>query len=131
MTRDYKLTFIIDDDPVFVLLFKKIMLKIGHFEKVLNFENGQLALDALIEIFNNDEPFPDIIFLDINMPIMDGWEFLKALEKYKFKEDLNIYMVSSSIDPTEIKKSKKFKTVKRFISKPISASDFLKNLNDD
>lgn len=128
MIRNYKLTFIIDDDPVFVLLFKKIMLKIGQFDTVINFENGQLGLDALIKIFNNNERFPDIIFLDINMPIMDGWEFLKALEKYKFKEELNIYMVSSSIDSTEIKKSKKFKTVKRFISKPISASDFLKNL---
>lgn len=130
MNRNYKLTFIIDDDPVFVLLFKKIMLKIGKFETVLNFENGQLGLNALIEKFNNNEPFPDIIFLDINMPVMDGWEFLKALEKYKFKDKLNIYMVSSSIDPTEIKKSKKFKTVKRFISKPVSASDFLKNLKD-
>jgi CheY-like chemotaxis protein len=130
MIRNYKLTFIIDDDPVFVLLFKKIMLKIGQFETVLNFENGQLALDILIEKFNNNEPFPDIIFLDINMPVMDGWEFLKALEKYKFKDELNIYMVSSSIDPTEIKKSKKFKTVKRFISKPVSASDFLKNLKE-
>ncbi len=130
MIRNYKLTFIIDDDPVFVLLFKKIMLKIGQFETILNFENGQLGLSALIEKFNNNEPFPDIIFLDINMPVMDGWEFLKALEKYKFKDELNIYMVSSSIDPTEIKKSKKFKTVKRFISKPVSASDFLKNLKD-
>ncbi len=130
MSRNYKLTFIIDDDPVFVLLFKKIMQKIGQFETVLNFENGQLALDDLIEKFNNKEPFPDIIFLDINMPVMDGWEFLKALEKYEFKDKLNIYMVSSSIDPTEIKKSKKFKTVKRFISKPVSASDFLKNLKN-
>ncbi len=130
MIRNYKLTFIIDDDPVFVLLFKKIMQKIGQFETVLNFENGQLGLDALIEKFDNNEPFPDIIFLDINMPVMDGWEFLKALEKYKFKDELNIYMVSSSIDPTEIKKSKKFKTVKRFISKPVSASNFLKNLKD-
>jgi CheY-like chemotaxis protein len=130
MIRNYKLTFIIDDDPVFVLLFKKIMLKIGQFETVLNFENGQLALEALIEKFNNNEPMPDIIFLDINMPVMDGWEFLKALEKYKFKDKLKIYMVSSSIDPTEIKKSKNFKTVKQFISKPVAASDFLKNLKE-
>lgn len=129
MNRNYKLTFIIDDDPVFVLLFKKILLKLGQFETIQNFENGQLGLAALIEKFNNNDPFPDIIFLDINMPFMDGWEFLKALEKYPFKDDLTIYMVSSSIDPTEIKKSKKFKTVKRFISKPISANDFLKNLN--
>lgn len=128
MTQNYQLTFIIDDDPVFVLLFKKILIKLGKFETIVNFENGQIALDSLIEKFKNNEPFPDIVFLDINMPVLDGWEFLKALEKYKFKEELNIYMVSSSIDSTEIKKSKKYKSVKHFISKPISAIDFLKKL---
>lgn len=130
MIRNYKLTFIIDDDPVFVLLFKKILLKLGQFETILNFENGKLGLDTLIDKFKNNEPMPDIIFLDINMPVMDGWEFLKALEKYKFKDELNIYMVTSSIDPTEIKKAEKFKTVKQFISKPVSASNFLKNLKE-
>ena len=106
MNRNYNTTFIIDDDPVFVLLFKRIMLKIGRFETVFNYENGQLALDALIEKSNKNEPFPDIIFLDINMPIMNGWEFLSKLENQKFKNELTIYMISSSIDPTEIKKSK-------------------------
>lgn len=129
MTQNYQLTFIIDDDPVFVLLFKKILIKLGKFETIVNFENGQIALDSLIEKFKNNDPLPDIVFLDINMPVLDGWEFLKALEKYKFKEELNIYMVSSSIDSTEIKKSKKYKSVKNFISKPISAIDFLKKLD--
>lgn len=128
MNQNYQLTFIIDDDPVFVLLFKKILIKLGKFESILNFENGQLALDVLLEKFNNNEPLPDILFLDINMPILDGWEFLKAIEKYKFKDELNIYMVSSSIDSTEIKKSKKYKSVKNFISKPISSNDFLQKL---
>lgn len=128
MNQNYQLTFIIDDDPVFVLLFKKILIKLGKFETIVNFENGQIALNVLVEKFKNNEPLPDIIFLDINMPILDGWEFLKALEKYKFIDKLNIYMVSSSIDSTEIKKSKKYKSVKNFISKPISATDFLKKL---
>lgn len=128
MTQNYSLTYIIDDDPVFVLLFKKILLKLGKFETILNYENGQIALDALIEKENNNEPMPNIIFLDINMPVLDGWEFLKALEKYNFKDKLNIYMVSSSIDSTEINKSKKHKYVKNFISKPISAIDFLQKL---
>jgi CheY-like chemotaxis protein len=128
MTQNYSLTYIIDDDPVFVLLFKKILLKLGKFETILNYENGQTALDALIEKENNNEPMPNIIFLDINMPVLDGWEFLKALEKYNFKDKLNIYMVSSSIDSTEINKSKKHKYVKNFISKPISAIDFLQKL---
>lgn len=128
MTQNYPLTYIIDDDPVFVLLFKKILRKLGKFETILNFENGQIALDALIEKENNNEPMPNIIFLDINMPVLDGWEFLKALEKYNFKDKLNIYMVSSSIDSTEINKSKKHKYVKNFISKPISAIDFLQKL---
>jgi CheY-like chemotaxis protein len=128
MTQNYSLTYIIDDDPVFVLLFKKILLKLGKFETILNYENGQTALDDLIEKENNNEPMPNIIFLDINMPVLDGWEFLKALEKYNFKDKLNIYMVSSSIDSTEINKSKKHKYVKNFISKPISAIDFLQKL---
>jgi len=128
MNQNYQLTFIIDDDPVFVLLFKKILIKLGKFETIVNFENGQIALNVLVEKFKNNEPLPDIVFLDINMPILDGWEFLKALEKYKFIDKLIIYMVSSSIDSTEIKKSKKYKSVKNFISKPISATDFLKKL---
>jgi CheY-like chemotaxis protein len=128
MTQNYSLAYIIDDDPVFVLLFKKILLKLGKFETILNYENGQIALDDLIEKENNNEPMPNIIFLDINMPVLDGWEFLKALEKYNFKDKLNIYMVSSSIDSTEINKSKKHKYVKNFISKPISAIDFLQKL---
>ena len=61
---------------------------------------------------------------------MNGWEFLSKLENQKFKNELTIYMISSSIDPTEIKKSKEFKTVKRFISKPVSASNFLKKLKN-
>jgi CheY-like chemotaxis protein len=130
MNQNYQLTYIIDDDPVFVLLFKKILTKLGKFDTILNFENGQLALDALIEKNKTNAPLPNIVFLDINMPILDGWEFLKAIEKYKFKEDLKIYMISSSIDSTEIKKSKKYTFVKNFISKPISAKDFLKKLED-
>ena len=128
MTENYSLTYIIDDDPVFVLLFKKILLKLGKFETILNYVNGKIALDDLIEKENNNEPMPNIIFLDINMPVLDGWEFLKALEKYNFKDKLNIYMVSSSIDSSEINKSKKHKYVKNFISKPISAIDFLQKL---
>jgi len=58
------------------------------------------------------------------MPVLDGWEFLKALDKYKFKEDLKIYMISSSIDSIEIKNTKIFPFVKNYISKPISAKDF-------
>jgi len=128
MNQNYQLTFIIDDDPVFVLLFKKILSKLGVFETVINFENGQLALESLIEKFKNNLPFPNVIFLDINMPVLDGWEFLKALDKYKFKDDLKIYMISSSIDSIEIKKYKKYPFVKNYISKPISAKDFLKKL---
>mgnify|MGYP006347086475 FL=1 len=128
MTQNYSLAYIIDDDPVFVLLFKKILLKLGKFETILNYENGKIALDDLIEKENNNEPMPNIIFLYINMPVLDGWEFLKALEKYNFKDKLNIYMVSSSIDSSEINKSKKHKYVKNFISKPISAIDFLQKL---
>jgi CheY-like chemotaxis protein len=61
------------------------------------------------------------------MPVLDGWQFLEILDKYTFKKDLKIYVVSSSIDKNEIEKAKTFNFVKNFISKPISV-DFLEKL---
>lgn len=117
-------TFIIDDDPIFVLLFKKIIQKSGRFNRVQNFPDGQYAIEELIKMNDQGSGMPDIIFLDLNMPNIDGWQFLDALEKHSFISKLNIYIVSSSIDTHEIERAKQYKCVKNFISKPISLDFF-------
>ncbi|SFB24110.1 Response regulator receiver domain-containing protein [Flavobacterium swingsii] len=111
------LTYIIDDDKIFVFVLKKILKKNENFDEVLDFKNGEEVLDLLS---NKDNTLPNIILLDINMPVIDGWQFLEEIEKLPNKEKLNVFIMSSSIDTNDIEKSKLFSTVKDFISKPIN-----------
>lgn len=122
--KSFNSTFIIDDDPIFVLLFKKIIEKSERFNKVQNFPDGQFAIEELLKIHQEGSVLPDIIFLDLNMPNIDGWQFLEEIQKYNFINKLTIYIVSSSIDSHEIERAKQYQCVKNFISKPITFDFF-------
>ena len=122
--KSFNSTFIIDDDPIFVLLFKKIIEKSERFNKVQNFPDGQFAIEELLKIHQEGSVLPDIIFLDLNMPNIDGWQFLEEIQKHNFINKLNIYIVSSSIDSNEIERAKQYQCVKNFISKPITFDFF-------
>lgn len=112
-----ELTYIIDDDNIFVFVLKKLLEKNENFVQVRDFKNGE----DVIEILENDTAeFPDIILLDINMPVVDGWQFLQKLEELPNKDKLNIFVMSSSIDVADVEKAKQFTTVKNYISKPIN-----------
>ena len=126
--NNFKFTYIIDDDAIFVLVFKKILSNIETFEKINSVKNGKIALYELMKMNENNEKLPDIIFLDLNMPALDGWQFLDEIENLTFKDKLNIHVISSTIDSKEIDKSKKYKTVKSFIQKPTSARQLLQSL---
>ena len=115
--RKVNLTYIIDDDNIFVFVLKKILEKNENFDQVLDFKNGEEVLNILSD---KNNVFPNVILLDINMPVIDGWQFLEEIEKLPNKEKLNVFIMSSSIDTNDIEKSKSFSTVKDFISKPIN-----------
>ncbi len=125
----FEFTYIIDDDPIFVMVFKKILSNIDYFNKVDTVKNGFEALEGLKILDATNQKFPDIIFLDLNMPVLDGWQFLEALENLPFKEKLNIHVISSTIDKEEIERSKTFNVVKSFIHKPTSAKQLIQSLN--
>lgn len=110
------LTYILDDDKIFIFVLKKVIAKNNNFKTIIDFKNGEDVLNLL----KNDSNLPNIIFLDLNMPIIDGWQFLERIEKLDYKDKLNIFIMSSSIDKEDIEKSKKYSTVKDFISKPIN-----------
>jgi CheY-like chemotaxis protein len=110
-------TYIIDDDNIFIFVLKKIIEKNENFDQVLDFKNGKEVIKILSD---ENNIMPDIILLDINMPVIDGWQFLEEIEKLPNKNKLNIFIMSSSIDANDIEKSKSFSTVKDFISKPIN-----------
>lgn len=116
---DIKKTYIIDDDSIFTFVMKKLLDKHQGFGSVVDFKDGHEALNLL---FSKDADLPCIILLDLNMPLLDGWQFLDELQASKVWEQLNVFILSSSIDYHDIEKSKQYSVVKDFISKPIDHS---------
>ncbi len=113
-------TCIIDDDPIFVFGAKKIMEMADVSNTFIVFKNGKAALDGLKPILHHGKNIPDIILLDINMPIMDGWQFLDEFIKIDCKKTIKIYVVSSSIDPSDLERAEKYHIIEDYILKPIS-----------
>ena len=123
---------IIDDDDIFIYGTKKIMKKIDFCDEILVFNNGQEAMDGLKQLTAQNKKLPSVIFLDINMPIMDGWELLEDFIKIpnNNREHVIIYIISSSIDPMDIQKVQMYGLVNNYILKPIRIVDLEKVLND-
>ncbi|WP_299259322.1 response regulator [uncultured Aquimarina sp.] len=118
---------IIDDDSIYVNLVKRIIEAKQLCQNLLVFENGKEALEYFEAILSslNEDSIPEIIFLDLNMPVMDGWEFLEKFIKIKnkFGKVITLYIVSSSINPLDIKKAKSIKSVKDYLIKPVTIGD--------
>lgn len=124
-----KAIWVIDDDAIYQIIINKIIQRSQMFSSVTSFKNGKEALDALQNIIknimNNNEVLPDIILLDINMPIMDGWEFMEkmGLIKSKFNKKVILYIVSSSIAAEDKNKSKTYSDILGYLSKPFTMND--------
>lgn len=123
-----KLSCIIDDDHVYVNLVKRIIDIKSLSENLLIFKNGREAIEHFKILLPNIDSslFPEIILLDLNMPIMDGWEFLKEFTQITPPKGLKttLYVVSSSIDPYEIERAKAHFLVKDYLIKPVNLNDF-------
>lgn len=116
---------IIDDDPIFIYGTRRIMKEVNFCEDLLVYSNGQEALDGLTKIINLGQNVPQVIFLDLNMPIMNGWEFLDEFIKLPSNnfEKITIYIISSSVDPRDLERVKNYNVVSNYILKPITPSD--------
>lgn len=112
---------LVEDDPITVMVCERIIKMTSFADKVTSCQNGKFALDHLLSL-NAKGVMPKIIFLDINMPVMNGWDFLAEFEKIKsaFEELPCIYLLSSTVDPEDYTRAKSFTMVKDFISKPLS-----------
>ena len=121
----------VDDDPITLMLCKKVIVKASFSNTIVTAKNGEEALEYFNSILKKEEnKLPELIFLDLNMPVMDGWEFLDSFSTDKYSEvnSTNVIILSSTIDPEDLEKSKKYQMVIDFLSKPIT-TDMLTYLN--
>ena len=123
---------IIDDDSIFVYGIKRIMNEIDFCDEIIVYENGESALNELGSLVQDGKKLPDVILLDLNMPVMDGWVFLDYFVKIPNhnQDHLTLYILSSSINRDDIEKAKKYPIVNKFISKPVTISDLKQILKE-
>lgn len=113
---------VIDDDEVFQLIVKKQIEIKDLASNILKFYNGEEAFTYLQENAQNKDNLPDLIMLDVNMPIKDGWEFLEDYRNLDqdVRRSISLYMVTSSVIQSDIDKAKQDENIVDFVSKPIT-----------
>ena len=128
--------YIVDDDSITIFGLRKLLAKYSADLAIEEFRNGRMALDAIYSLLDNNSSLPEVIFLDINMPVMDGWAFLDEFLKLPNIAGVHIKIITSSIDVRDRQKWQAY--VKKtghqidFITKPIyelNLEDVTHNMN--
>ena len=114
----------IDDDPITLMLCKKVISKSSFSKEIITAQNGEEALHHFntLKYNKNKASKPELIFLDLNMPVMGGWEFLDYFTSSDYTEfnSERVIVLSSTIDPEDLAKAKKYPIIIDFLSKPIT-----------
>lgn len=127
--KKFEKIILVDDDTVINFINEKTIKLTGIAEEIETFTNSEDTLNYLKE--NSDTAdkshTSNIIFLDLNMPGIDGWEFLDTLNEFpkEFKQTYKIFILSSSIDPMDMEKAKNYEIVEDFISKPLTKQQLI------
>lgn len=119
---------LIDDDNIYQFTARKIIESTGLVKSIQSFYNGKEAIDFFKDETNhNPDTLPDVIFLDINMPVMNGWEFLDEYNTFysALPKRIVVYVVSSSIDDNDVRRSREYQAVSDYIIKPVNRSTYL------
>ena len=130
MSKKIDIACIVDDDPIYVFATKKVMRMADFCESFLVFSNGKEALESLSAIILAGAKMPEVILLDLNMPVMDGWQFLDEFTRIQPPKKITIYIVTSSIDPEDVERAKAYADVHNYIVKPVTEKSLMDILQD-
>ena len=132
MKRKLNSILLIEDDRATNFLYEMIIEKTDCTEQILIAEEGQQALEILKLGVEGKYPQPDLIFLDINMPVMNGWEFIEEYKKLDLiqKGEIIIVMITASFNPDEQTRAETIKEISGFRNKPITVDMLNKILQE-
>ncbi|MDO7174009.1 response regulator [Mariniflexile sp. AS56] len=125
--KKINLACIIEDDPTHVYITKRYLNLTGIVESILICSNGKDAFDKLKAIIASGKNLPELILLDLNMPIWDGWQFLDAFKEIPTKQKINIYILTSSDSQKDMERAEQYNMNSNYIVKPVSL-DKLKDI---
>ena len=122
---------LVDDDEVYVYLTRRMIEETHLVDLVKVFRNGLEAINFLKSNVDHPDDLPEVIFLDLSMPVMDGWQFLKEfiLLKPHIGRKIVVYIVTSSISPEDIARSQAISEVSDYLIKPVSKEQFIALIN--
>ncbi len=118
---------IIDDDHIYQFAIKRTIAATNLITNIVTFTDGQQALEFFMDNIDNVDQLPDLVFLDLNMPIVDGWEFLEeyATVSSKINKEILIYVSSSSKNPDDLIQAKSIAEVADYIVKPLTSEKLM------
>jgi DNA-binding NarL/FixJ family response regulator len=116
------LTFLIDDDEVFVFATKRLIQLKNFCKDVYHFSTVAEAITYFINHKKNPDLIPDVVFIDINLQTETGWEFIDHYEELcpELVKESHIYMLSASLSHTDLEKATQYPSIKGFLEKPLS-----------
>ena len=132
MKKKLKSILLVDDDPDCNFFHERLLKKMDCVEQIHTASDGLIAIDFLRSTINQEHPSPSIIFLDINMPRMNGWDFLNEYQKLtdKQKAEIVLIMLTTSLNPDDMEKGLSNPDVKGFYNKYLDKEAIKKIINE-
>ena len=131
MRKQLKEILLIDDNDSDNFLHEIVITDLNCAEKISAFSNGKEAIDYLNELNKQGASFPQFIFLDVNMPIMNGWDFLEAYNKFHIPENQTVIvlMLTTPLPQDQLDVANKIGNINEFLEKPLNVSSLSGLLN--
>ena len=113
---------LIDDDETYRFIAKHTIMNLNIVDRLKIFSNGKEAIDYLHSKLHDPSQLPDVILLDLNMPVMDGWDFLERylMLEPRIGKKIHIYIVTSSVDPVDVERANRINAVTDYFVKPLT-----------